>query len=81
MFPELRTALMVAFEQAPEGAVHVIARYRNKNSNLRTQFTRILDRAGLKPWPKLFHNLRATRQTELSAIHPPTRCLRVVGEH
>src|SRR5439155_18151446 len=24
-----------------------------------------LARAGVKPWPKLFHNLRASRQTEL----------------
>jgi hypothetical protein len=31
---------------------------------------RILKRAGLKPWPKLFHNLRASRETELAAIHP-----------
>jgi hypothetical protein len=26
---------------------------------------RIIRRAGLEPWPKLFHNLRATRQPEL----------------
>ncbi len=27
-------------------------------------------RAGLEPWPKLFHNLRATRETELAADFP-----------
>jgi hypothetical protein len=45
--------------------------YRPKpNANLRTQLTRILKRAGLKPWPKLFHNVRATRETELAAEFP-----------
>ena len=48
----------------------VITRYRDSNANLRTQLQRIIKRAGLKPWPKLFHNLRATRQTELSEEFP-----------
>ncbi len=26
--------------------------------------------AGLKPWPKLFHNMRASRQTELTDQFP-----------
>jgi hypothetical protein len=29
-----------------------------------------LRRAGLKPWPKSFHNLRASRETELAAEYP-----------
>lgn len=24
----------------------------------------------MKPWPKLWHNLRSSRQTELEAVHP-----------
>ena len=31
---------------------------------------KIIRRAGLKPWPKLFHNLRASRQTELAQRFP-----------
>jgi hypothetical protein len=31
---------------------------------------RIIRRAGLTPWPKLFHNLRASRETELAAEYP-----------
>lgn len=31
---------------------------------------KIVKRAGLKPWPKLFHNLRASRQTELTDSFP-----------
>jgi hypothetical protein len=39
-------------------------------SDLRTQLNRIIAKAGLKPWPKLFHNLRSTRQTELAEKFP-----------
>ncbi len=65
IFPELRSFLEEAWDSAEPGAEYVITRYRECNANLRTQFLRILSRAGVKPWPKLFHNLRASRQTEL----------------
>ena len=44
----------------------IITRYRDRNSNLRTQLERIIRKSDLKPWPKLFQNLRATRETELA---------------
>ncbi len=71
IFPEVREYLEEVFDQAAVGTEHVITRYRHTNSNLRTQLHRIVRRAGLEPWPKTFHNLRATRQTEL-ANHFPT---------
>jgi hypothetical protein len=40
------------------------------NSNLRTQFLKLLRRAGVAPWPRLFHSMRATRQTELERSFP-----------
>jgi len=64
------TLLKDAFERAPEGTVFLINRYRDGNQNLRTQLQRIIRRAGLTPWPKLFHNLRASRETELAAAYP-----------
>ena len=70
MFPELRAVLLDVFEQAADGAEHVVTRYRECNANLRTQFNRIIRRAGLVPWPRLFHNMRSTRQTELSNEFP-----------
>jgi integrase len=70
IFPELRPYLEEAFERAEPGAVYVIARYRGDGMNLRTQFTRIMRKAGLTPWPRLFQNLRASRETELAADHP-----------
>jgi hypothetical protein len=70
IFPELLPYLREAFEQAEEGAVYAVARYREPSCNLRTQLNRIIRRAGLTPWPRLFHNLRATRQTELGELFP-----------
>ena len=70
IFTELKPYLQEAWELAPEGTVHVITRYRDANCNLRTQLQRILRRAGVDPWPKLFHNLRASRETELAKVHP-----------
>jgi len=66
IFPELRPALEEAFDQAEPGTLHVIQRHRTDNANLRTQFRRIIRKAGLMPWPKLFQNLRASRETELA---------------
>jgi integrase len=70
IFPELRPYLLEVFEQAEEGSEYVITRYRDANVNLRTQLQRIISKAGLEAWPKLFHNLRATRQTELAETYP-----------
>jgi integrase len=70
IFPELRPYLDEVFDLAEEGAVYVITRYRDPSVNLRTGLNRILRRAGLSPWPRLWHNLRATRDTELAAIFP-----------
>jgi integrase len=70
IFPELRPYLDECFELAEERSDHVITRYRNSNANLRTTFTKIIRRAGEKPWPKLFHNLRASRETELASEYP-----------
>lgn len=70
LFPELRPHLLGVFEEAEPGAVHVITRYRASNTNLRTHLQRIIDKAGLKAWPKLFQNLRSTRETELAEQFP-----------
>jgi len=70
LFPELRPHLEEAFEQAETGAEYVITRYRQANSNLRTQFERIIHTASLTPWPKLFQNMRSTRETELAKSFP-----------
>jgi integrase len=80
LFPELRPYLEAVRNEllagdfdpkkTPISKQPVITRYRDANANLRTQLIKIIRRAGLKPWPKLFQNLRATRATELADEYP-----------
>jgi integrase len=71
IFPELRSYLEAASARAEEhGTEFVIARYRDASCNLRTRLIKIIKKAGLQPWPKLFQNLRSTRETELTEHWP-----------
>ena len=70
IFGELLPYLQETFDQADDGAVNCITRYRLGQTNLRTQAHRIIKRAGLKPWPRTFQNLRASRETELTETYP-----------
>jgi integrase len=79
LFPELAEIMEQAWEAAPAGSTYVVdAQYRRsaqgkngwRNCNLRTTFEKIVRRAGLKPWPKLFHALRSSRETELAQDFP-----------
>jgi integrase len=79
LFPELREPLLTLFDEAEPGTEYVIAGYRQGGANLRTQFERIITRAGLKPWPRLFHNLRASRETELMREYDLATVCRWIG--
>lgn len=70
IFPELLPYLQDAFEIAEDRSDFCITRYRGAATNLRTQLHRIIKRAGLEPWPKLWQNLRSTRETELTDRWP-----------
>ncbi len=79
LFPELRPYLEAVRDELlkdfdPKASrlseQPVITHYRDTNANLRTQLLRIIARAKLATWPKLFQNLRASRATELAARHP-----------
>ncbi len=83
VFAALRPHLEEAFELAEPGEVYVIggsqgAGYRATtqkpggwvNTNLRTTFEKLIKRAGLVAWPRLFHNLRASCETDLMQNHP-----------
>ncbi|MFN9594639.1 MAG: hypothetical protein ACK56G_18275, partial [Pirellulaceae bacterium] len=77
---ELRLILDEAFEIFGDKSEYVVAapQYRAaantamgwKNSNLQTEMTRLLRRAGVSGWPRLFHSMRASRQTELQREFP-----------
>lgn len=92
IFAALRPYLEDAWELAPAGTVYVVSgefadqqRERAEgpaewvNINLRTQFLRIIKRAGLTPWPKLFHQLRASCETDLLAEFPITAVTEWLG--
>ena len=79
IFPELAPLFRDAFEAAEEGAEYIITRYRSSNQNLRTHLLRIIKRAGVAPWPKLFVNLRATRASDLVESFPAHVCAAWLG--
>ena len=75
IFPELRPFLQHLYDRAKPGidcpiSDPVITRWRSKDQNIRTAFQKALKQAGITPWPKLVHNMRASRQTELLSTHP-----------
>jgi hypothetical protein len=79
IFGRLRPFLEEAWELAPEGAEHVVGdgylAAANtpggwRNCNLRSQMERLVKRAGLTPWPRLFHAMRASCETDLAQVFP-----------
>jgi integrase len=70
IFPELRPYLDEVYFRTPTRNPWIITRCRDSGVNLRTMLMKIIKRAGLKPWPKLWQNLRSTRQTELAETFP-----------
>lgn len=71
MFPELKEQLKLQWEQAEEGgSPYVIDRWRGTESAMRTHFRRIVFRAGLPEWDRLFQNLRASRATDICNEYP-----------
>ena len=70
----LHEILGEAFEQAPEGNTLVAPKAAGGGLNLRTTFTKIVTRAGCKPWPRLFQDLRASCETNCVGKHPAHKC-------
>jgi integrase len=81
LLPEVARHLEALFAVAPEG-LYVFSRLRERASrrkaekgfwsalNLRTFLLKKLEKAGIPAWPKLWHNLRASAQTDLTARFP-----------
>lgn len=61
--PELRPILLALFDQAEPGTECIVPRLRDPRTNLRTTFEKIIA-PGVKPWPRLFQNMRASCATD-----------------
>ena len=70
IFPELRPFLEAVRREADPEAVYVISKHRVGSRNLRTPFEKIMKRAGVASWPRLFQNMRSSRETELAQKYP-----------
>ncbi len=69
LFPEVRHVLDELYLE-PDGGEFVIATNdRSSQKSLRTVFEKILRKAGVDPWQRLFQNLQASRETELAQDH------------
>ena len=70
LFPELVPLLNAAWDEAEPGAEFVITQSRNRKFNPRTQMVRIIEQAGMKPWPKVFQNLRQRAKPSWLRVFP-----------
>ncbi|MDO4588199.1 MAG: tyrosine-type recombinase/integrase [Planctomycetia bacterium] len=71
LYPELRGELEKQFEEAEEGGSPYII-VENRRENYHSGFKRILFWAGLPEWPRLFQNMRASRDNDLIEAGYPT---------
>jgi integrase len=78
IFPELREHLLAAFEQAAPGTDRVLSDFA-PDYNPHTEFRRIITRAGVEPWPRTWHNLRGSCQSELVANFPISTACQWLG--
>jgi hypothetical protein len=71
--------LEAAFEHAAEGSVYVFPdNWRTRaqgaggwaNANFRTTLEKVIRRAGVDPWPRLWHSLRASCESDLAQSFP-----------
>ena len=74
--PRLLELLQTAFDEAPEGATLVVTLPgNNRHRNLQE----IIRRAGLEPWPDLFHALRRSCATDWAKTLPGHAVARFLG--
>ena len=69
LLPAIDTELLKLFAEAEDGEEFVFPKLR-MDSNLRTTLEKILRRASVKQWPKLWQNLRASGATDFAQALP-----------
>jgi hypothetical protein len=61
---ELQPIILDLYEAAPEGAVEMVPQAHRAHVNIFLGLKKIVERAGLKPWPRLLQNLRSSCATD-----------------
>jgi integrase len=80
IFDEVRPFLEECFDQAKSGAVYVLSKYRSPSgAYIRKRLEVLVERAGITKWPRITHNLRASRQTELERDNPTHVVCAIMG--
>jgi integrase len=79
LFRELSEYLGYLRDETTDRTGHVISTRRRRASNLRTGFQKIIRRAGIEPWGRIFHNLRASRSMDLARVLPPHETAAYLG--
>jgi integrase len=67
---ELQPILLELFEAAEDDAVEMVPQAHRAHVNITHGLRRIIERAGLKPWPRLLQNLRASCATDWAGEYP-----------
>jgi integrase len=75
MPPLVRELLEQLYQLAPDGQLYVFRRCRRSAANYwRSAMLTAITAAGMKPWKKLFHNLRASACTDFQSQYPHYAC-------
>jgi integrase len=77
--PRLMAILADAWDAVPEGQTLVCPMAARQTANLRTHFERIITRANVEAWPRLFQNLRASCETDWAQTYPAHVCAKWLG--
>ena len=75
IYPELLEPLREAFNPTHIKCLNGLG----SDANVRGKSSVILRKAGVEQWERIWHNLRATRDTELSAVLPAHEVARLMG--
>lgn len=71
LFPEILPHLEARYHEAADGDEFILPKYcLADNSKATTTLISAIKRAGLEKWPRVWHSLRATRQSELAKEYP-----------
>jgi hypothetical protein len=88
LFPLLREYVEAAFDQAEEGSTYMFPdewRVRAMGedgwggANMRATFAKIIRRAGVEPWPRIWHTLRASCESDLAQSFPLAKVTKWLG--